>query len=172
MDRLLVTGDIHGSYTTWLIVKELLHPEDGLVIAGDFFDTRFGSYANEDFQPGAIKKEAWELPNRLFYVYGNCDSPQFFPDCRDSLLFQAMEKTIFLHHGHKPLPCDFPQEPDIIIQGHTHICELQKTKTRILMNPGSISRPRNGFPSYGIIERNQISIHSLATGKILMALDI
>ncbi len=170
MKRLLVTGDIHGSYTTWLVLRELLLPEDGFVIAGDFFGTRYGNYHNEDFQPEAIRKELKALEQPVFYVYGNCDSPDFFPGCHDTLSFTALGKSIFLHHGHKSMK--LMQNVDIIIQGHTHIYELKKTKTRILMNPGSITSPRNGIPSYGIIEKHLVSIISLQTGKPLLCLPI
>ncbi len=166
MKRLLVTGDIHGSYTTWLVLRQLLMPEDGLVIAGDFFGTRYGNYSHKDFQPEELRKELKDLSHPVFYVYGNCDVPDFFPGCYETLSFQALGKRIFLHHGHKPV-CQ-TKDTDIIIQGHTHIYELKKSQTRILLNPGSITSPRNGIPSYGTIEENAASIISLKTGKPLI----
>ncbi len=170
MKRLLVTGDIHGSYTTWLVLQELLDPEDGLIIAGDFFGTRYGNYAHEDFQPEAIRREVKDLSQPVFYVYGNCDVPDFFPGFYEELSFSALGKTIFLHHGHKRT--DQAQGADIIIQGHTHIYELKKNQTRILMNPGSITSPRNGIPSYGIIEKNTAFIIDLKTGKPLIRIPL
>ncbi len=170
MKRLLVTGDIHGSYTTWLVLQELLTPEDGLVIAGDFFGTRYGNYHHEDFQPEAIRNEVKKLEQPVFYVYGNCDIPDFFPGCYETLSFNALGKSIFLHHGHKRMKQ--PQNVDIIIQGHTHIYELRKTETRIHMNPGSMTSPRNGIPSYGIIEKDLVSIISLQTGVPLLYLPL
>ena len=57
MPKLIVTADIHGSYSSWLTTKTLLNSNDKLVIAGDLFDTKYGSFSNADFQPELIKKE-------------------------------------------------------------------------------------------------------------------
>ena len=57
MAELIITADLHGSYTSWLTLKTLLAPGDGLVIAGDLFDTRYGDFSDPDFQPDAIKEE-------------------------------------------------------------------------------------------------------------------
>ena len=39
---------------------------------------------------------------------------------------------------------------DIVLFGHTHMPVIEENGF-LLMNPGSISRPRNGYPSYGVI---------------------
>ena len=51
MNKLIVTADVHGSFGSWLTLKQLMKPGDKLVIAGDLFDTRYGNYSNPDFQP-------------------------------------------------------------------------------------------------------------------------
>ena len=61
MRRLLVTADVHGSHTAWLILKSLLKPDDILVVAGDLFDTRYGSWADNDFKPDALKEGLKDL---------------------------------------------------------------------------------------------------------------
>ncbi len=57
MSKLIVTADIHGSYSSWLTIKALLSSNDKLVIAGDLFDTKYGNFSNADFQPESIKKD-------------------------------------------------------------------------------------------------------------------
>ncbi len=162
MDRLFVTADIHGSVSSWMTIKELMRPRDSLVVAGDLFDTRYGSYS-QDFQPELIKKEMQALPQKFYYVYGNCDVPSFFPGHGPALGFKSFEKNLFLHHGHThPI---IPDNIDIIIQGHTHLCSLKKKEKKIFMNPGTISNPRNQLYTYGIIDKSKISIIDLKTGK-------
>lgn len=39
-----------------------------------------------------------------------------------------------------------------VLTGHTHMSEIIKDSDVIFMNPGSISRPRDSFFSYGVIE--------------------
>jgi len=168
MERLFVTADIHGSVNSWMTIKELMKPGDSLVIAGDLFDTRYGNYS-QDFQPGFIKKEMQDLPQKFYYVYGNCDEPSFFPGHELTLEFTSFKKNFFLHHGH--INQIIPDDMDIIIQGHTHIYSLEKKEKKIFMNPGTISNPRNQLYTYGIIEKYQVSIMDLKTGNPIVALD-
>lgn len=170
MTRLFVTADIHGSYSTWNTVKQLMEPQDCLVIAGDLFDTRYGNDSLADFLPELIKQEIQTIPQTVYYVYGNCDLPLFFPGHEPSLGFKAFGKNIFLHHGH--MSPDLSEESDIIIQGHTHVCLLEQRHTRIYMNPGTLTNPRNQLYTYGIIEPHQVRIMDLNTGEPLFMVDL
>ncbi|MBL6996315.1 metallophosphoesterase, partial [Desulfobacula sp.] len=71
MKKLIVTADLHGSYSSWLTLKNLLGPLDELVIAGDLFDTKYGNFTHIDFQPESIKKDLNNFNHRFYYVYGN-----------------------------------------------------------------------------------------------------
>ncbi len=161
MSRLLVFADIHGSLSSWLTVQALLSKEDSLAIAGDLFDTRYGNYGNPDFAPDDIRSSVRQLTHPLYYVYGNCDIEGFFPGQAHEKTFEMFGKTILIHHGHKGLADK--TEPDIIIQGHTHLCRLEKNKDVIYMNPGSITSPRNRLATYGIIDRTGICLVELKT---------
>ncbi|MCP4673588.1 MAG: YfcE family phosphodiesterase, partial [Desulfobacula sp.] len=119
MTRMFVTADIHGSLNTWMTIKELMEPSDCLVIAGDLFDTRYGNYSHTDFQPDFIKQGIQNISQKFYYVYGNCDLPSFFPGYGSTLEFKALNKKIFLHHGHGN--SIIPDDIDIIIYGHTHL---------------------------------------------------
>jgi len=169
MAKLIITADIHGRYTSWLTIKTLLAPDDTLVVAGDLFDTKYGNYSNTDFQPESIKKELFTLKNRFYYVYGNCDTFSFFPGFDTTMEFSAFNKRIFLHHGH--LPYKYATNIDIIIQGHTHLCFLKKKDGHIFMNPGSITYPRNGIFTYGVIDNTSAHLIDLKTGNKLIRVD-
>lgn len=168
MTKLIVTADIHGSYGSWLTVKSLLKPRDTLVIAGDLFDTKYGNTSHMDFQPESIKKDLNRFKSHFYYVYGNCDTTSFFPGFDTLTEFTALDKKFLLHHGHRPSPC--PEDIDIIIQGHTHLCSLEKKGRHIFLNPGSITYPRNGFPTYAVIDRSSIQLIALKTGENLITL--
>jgi uncharacterized protein len=170
MTRLFVTADVHGSLNTWMTIKQLMEPDDSLVIAGDLFDTRYGNYSRTDFQPDFIKEGIENLSQRLFYVYGNCDLPSFTPGYGQTLRFTVFGKKIFLHHGHeKPM---VPDDTQIIISGHTHLFSLEKKEPWIFMNPGTITNPRNNRYTYGIIDQFQAKILDLTTGTPLAAIDL
>jgi putative phosphoesterase len=169
MKRLFVTADIHGSLNTWMTIKELMNPDDSLVIAGDLFDTRYGN-TSLDFQPEFIKEELSNLSGKFYYVYGNCDQSSFFPGHGSTLEFSAFGKKYFLHHGHGRI--SIPDYSDIIISGHTHLCLLEKKGKQIFMNPGTITNPRNQLYTYGIIDQFQAQILDLKTGKALSTIDL
>ena len=110
------------------------------------------------------------MEDRLYYVYGNCDVEGFFPGHGPSLSFSALGKQIFLHHGHNKGP--LPRTAEIIIQGHTHVWELEKRNGQIHLNPGSMIRPRNKVPTYGLIHPQGIEILELKTGRVISSLEI
>ena len=68
MGKLIVTADIHGSYTSWLTMKNLLKPSDKLAVAGDLFDTKYGNFSNTDFQPESIKNDLKTFKHPFYYV--------------------------------------------------------------------------------------------------------
>ncbi len=170
MARFIVTADIHGNYNSWLTIKALINNDDSLIIAGDIFDTRYGSYADPDFRPESIMQELLVLPNNAYYVYGNCDSSSYLPDFRPELEFHAFSRKIYLHHGHGHVHMHGHEDTDIIIQGHTHIFKLEKKNQKIFMNPGSLTCPQNGIYTYGIIENGSVHIAELKTGKKLISI--
>ncbi len=169
MKKLIVTADIHGNYTGWLTIKSILNKKDALAVAGDLFDTRYGSYSNPDFQPEAIKKDLKTFAHPLHYVYGNCDSPGFSPGYEENKRFSLFNKSIYLHHGHQRINTSSPV--DIVIQGHTHLCSLEKKNGVIYMNPGSVTHPRNSVYTYGIIDENSARLIELKTGDSLVQID-
>ncbi len=168
MGNILVTADLHGSLSTWLTVKALLSKDDSLAVAGDLFDTRYGHYGHPDFQPDQIRSDLPELAHPLYYVYGNCDVEGYCPGYGPKKTFQAFNKSIFIHHGHRIVPDNC--KADIVIQGHTHLCHLEKKNGTIFMNPGSMTYPRNSLASYGWIDDTQVSLVELKTGKTLASI--
>ncbi|MDC3237111.1 YfcE family phosphodiesterase [bacterium] len=169
ISKLIVTADIHGSYSSWLTVKALLGHHDKLVIAGDLFDTKYGNFSNADFQPETIKKDLKKLKQDVYYVYGNCDIPSFYPGYEVKKTFNAYSRQIFLYHGHRPYK-DFPGS-DIIIHGHTHYYYLLQKDGQIFMNPGSIKYPKRGTATYGIIDNISASIIELETGNRVISIE-
>lgn len=144
--------------------------KDGLVVAGDLFDTHYGSYSNPDFSPEAIKKDLCFFLHPFYYVYGNCDSETFAPGHKNKMIFEAFGKKMYLHHGHRAF--NSREDVDIVIQGHTHLCSLEKIDNRIFMNPGSICRPRNSLMTYGVMDTSAISLVELKTGRILASINL
>lgn len=47
---------------------------------------------------------------------------------------------------------------DIVLFGHTHVAMTNYVDGIYLLNPGSVSQPRNGKPTYGLIDITQAGI--------------
>lgn len=102
-----------------------------------------------------IKKQT---QNDVIAVQGNCDQ------CNDYKIDEFIDlfgKKIWLTHGHKYkikqskselLWWAKQYEIDIVIFGHTHMAESTELDDIILFNPGSVSIPRHGNASCGILE--------------------
>ena len=170
MNRLLVTADLHGSFATWLTLTSLLKKNDGLAVAGDLFDTRYGMYNSPDFQPDTIQKGIRDLKNPFFYVYGNCDVAAYFPGHKENLTFSFQQHSIFMHHGHKSLP-QFRENSAIVIQGHTHLAFLEKSNGIIYLNPGSLSFPRNNLFTYGVVDAQGVHLINLKTETTMASIN-
>ncbi|MDR1996852.1 MAG: YfcE family phosphodiesterase [Candidatus Margulisbacteria bacterium] len=158
MSRLFITADVHGYYSVWQSLRGKLLAEDILIIAGDFFGNRYPCLNDPDYQPENLRREYQDLTNQKYYVYGNCDRPDFFPGQQYELSFVFEQKKILLHHGDNTLPAG---EHDIIITGHTHAAEIREAQGKLYINPGSPSRPRSGASSYAVYARGEAQIWNL-----------
>lgn len=110
-------------------------------------------------------------------VRGNCDSPWGWetwglPIPPLYLVRDLNGREVFLTHGHRyALPGDagLDSSPgEIIITGHTHVPKLAKYKDTILLNPGSIGRPRSfSGPTYATITPESIRIINIKDNKTI-----
>lgn len=170
MGKLVVSADIHGSKEAWRKITSLLRPQDSLAIAGDLFDTIYGSTMEKDFQPDFIKKNIRKLPCPLYYVYGNCDQREYMTgyDTQTSFVFDGL--SVLLNHGHLRLPdlTDY----QLIIEGHSHMPRLDWMMGKVFLNPGSPTHPRIEFGTYATVENLVVRICHFETGKVLSDLDL
>lgn len=145
MTRILVFSDSHASTGRMHRIIRDMKDVDGVIHLGDI---------NRDIQ--FLEDNFPEIP--IYGIQGNNDHTGLYPDEK---LLTIDGKKIFITHGHgylsgfdpsrmKSLPAT--QEAELILYGHTHVAEVEHFDGKILANPGSISRPRTGAPSYGVIE--------------------
>lgn len=90
-------------------------------------------------------------------VVGNCD---FFAGGSSVAEFELEGKKIHMEHGNR-LPYHSPSELmgiakmngyNLLLYGHTHCQYIQHDGNYSVVNPGSISKPRDGMPSYIILK--------------------
>ncbi|THB81266.1 MAG: YfcE family phosphodiesterase [Desulfobacteraceae bacterium] len=171
MPKLIISADVHGSVSTWITLKNLTDKDSGLAIAGDLFDTKYGSYGNPDYSPEHIRDELTRFSPPFFYVYGNCDTESFFPGADHRIEFTFNAVNILMHHGHRPMP-SIPDHIHLIIEGHTHLPSLEKRDGVIFFNPGSLTASRSGLFTYGIMTDSKIALIDIRSNTELGSADL
>ena len=145
MERILVFSDSHGEIRKTIQIIKNMQGVTAVLHLGDL---------NRDIQ--ALEDEFPDIP--VYGVQGNNDFTGAYPNEKTITI---RDKKIFITHGHyylvngdpsklKTIPAT--ESADIILYGHTHIAYTEKFDNKILANPGSITKPLQGEPSYGVIE--------------------
>ena len=96
----------------------------------------------------------------MYGVYGNCDVG-FGGAYSEVVTLEGV--SIYMSHGHRygvkwgeydEVAIDaIAHEATVAICGHSHQAYLEKKQGVLIMNPGSLTLPRDSkYPSYGILE--------------------
>ena len=148
--RLLVISDTHGMRPG--IIKVLRRHEDIKHVA--FLGDMLPDIANIP-----------EMRDRTLYaVRGNCD---FGGEEPTSLFIELEGKKIFMCHGHeynvkwtydKAINAACVRGADLLLFGHTHTPIIDYINGLHIVNPGSLGSPRDGNPSYAIVDISEKGI--------------
>lgn len=178
--KLLFASDIHGSayYTQRLLDIFDAEKADRLVLLGDLI---YHGPRNDLPRDYDTKKVAAMLNMRqtdILCVRGNCDAEVDqmvleFPIRADYMSLFLDGHMVFATHGHLFGEDNLPplHNGDILIHGHTHIRVCEKRENYILLNPGSISLPKDDVHSYMIYESKTFTQKDI-DGKILAQISI
>ena len=154
--KILVFSDSHGDERR--ISRALAaHPDaEGVFFLGDGVG-------------GAAALVASDSARFFLGVKGNCDGGilgilHSSSDAREEEIITLMGYRILLVHGHREgvkgglgalIASARRREIDVALFGHTHVPHNEYlsdgAKPLYLFNPGSISRPSEGDPSYGVL---------------------
>ena len=144
--KVLVVSDTHGSLRNLERAVEAEAPFDLVIHCGDV-------EGQERSVESICHAASW-------IVAGNND---FFGKLPKELTFMVGGHKAFLTHGHT---YHIGYEPERVIAaarsrgcsllfvGHTHVPQLYEKEGVLVMNPGSLTYPRqrNRLPSYGVLE--------------------
>ena len=96
--------------------------------------------------------------HRYHHVSGNCDYDSTTPTYD---ILCLCKKIIFLTHGHRYAVkygleelkrAARRQGADVVLYGHTHMAHTEYDDGLYVMNPGSLTLPRERGSSYGILD--------------------
>ena len=166
--KIFFISDIHGSlfYLKKSLEEFKKEKADYIIILGDQLYHGARNPLPIDYNPKEVAQLLNEFSDRIIAVRGNCDSEVDemvleFPimSTYSTILYNG--RRLFLTHGHIYNENNLPKlkEGDAIIYGHTHIPKLEKKGNTYIINPGSITFPKENNPnSYGILENNTFKI--------------
>ncbi len=138
-----VVSDSHGDVYAVKKAVESMGDVDKIIHLGD--------YCRD------AERASKELERDIIYVKGNCD---FTYNVDSDKVITMDDKKIFITHGHN-YRVKFNYNSlylkareigaDIVLFGHTHLAGIFEKDGIIFMNPGSVSRPKGPYPTYGLI---------------------
>ena len=160
--KYLVVSDLHGvkAYVSEFEKLVKLELPDKIILLGDIL-----SNTSDDY----LLSETLNLyKDKIIGIRGNNDT--YYVEklldfkLNDYHIERINNKNFFFTHGHLLYSFDF-DNIDYIISGHTHISEVKEYMNIPIINPGSISLPRDFKHTYMIIS-DKIYIKDL-DGNIL-----
>ena len=166
--KYMFASDIHGSAYYGKKMLEAYEKEkaDRLILLGDLLYHGPRNDLPRDYAPKQVIAMLNEYKDQLYVVRGNCDAEVDqmvlqFPIMADYCVIVDQERTIYCSHGHVYHEDNLPpmKNGDIFIHGHTHVLRAEKKDNYTILNPGSVSIPKEGnIPTYATLENGVFRI--------------
>ena len=174
--KLFFISDIHGSLFYLNKAIELYKKEEAnyIVFLGDALYHGSRNPLPKDYNPQGVASLLNEYKDKIIAVRGNCDSDVGqmlieYPMMAEYSIILYNDRRLFLTHGHiyNEKNLQNLSANDVLVQGHTHIPVAKKLNKIYVLNPGSISLPRENNPnSYAILKDDLFQIKDL-DGKVI-----
>ena len=180
--KIMIASDLHGAAPA---VRNLLAAFDAsgaerLVLLGDILYHGPRNDLPEGYDPKAVIALLSPYAEKILCVRGNCDAEVDqmvlpFPIMAKTETLSVDGRTWFAAHGHRaganPTDRDLPDLPtgSVVLTGHTHVPTCDRNEGGLLLlNPGSVSIPKGGFPAtYAIYENGTFSVLDFAGNTVM-----
>ena len=175
--KLLIASDIHGSaYCARQLMNRFDQENpDTLVLLGDILYHGPRNALPEGYAPMEVAQLLNARAEHIVAVRGNCDAEVDqmvldFPCMADYTVLEGESMRLFLTHGHVYGPSNLPKlpkggKPWALCSGHTHVKVLREQDGVTLLNPGSVSLPKDGSRSYAVYENGAFTLKLLESGS-------
>lgn len=175
--KLLLASDIHGSaYYTHLLMERIESEKpDQILLLGDLLYHGPRNDLPKDYAPKEVLEMLNSLKDKVIAVRGNCEAEvdqmvlEF--SCMSDFTTLTLQQgaSLFATHGHLWNPENMPAfKSNIFCYGHTHIKQLEFVGDTLMVNPGSISIPKDGSHSFAVITENDIELKDLTSDTTLL----
>ena len=168
--KLFVASDIHGSYYYCKKMIEKFNEDnyDYLVLLGDILYHGPRNDLSMEYDCKKVSELLNEYKDKIIAVKGNCDAEVDqmmlkFSIMENNMLIVNNDKKIFLTHGHIYNENNLPplRDIDYLFCGHTHRkLDIVVDNVRVV-NPGSVSLPKDGTNSYFVMDDDKITFYEL-----------
>ena len=179
--KIMFLSDIHGSLYYMRKAIEIYEKEkaDYLIILGDVLYHGPRNPLPTDYNPKEVAEILNKYKDRIMAVRGNCDGEVDqmmleYPIMADYAVLLYNGKRIYITHGHVYNKDNLPNicGGDILAYGHTHVPLADNENGIYILNPGSITLPKENNPnSYGILEDNMFEVKDIE-GNIIKSIKI
>lgn len=179
--KLFIASDIHGSafYCRKLLDTYEKEGAQRMILLGDILYHGPRNDLPKEYAPKEVIRMLNEKKHEIYAVRGNCEAEVDqmvleFPVLADYMLLFAGERAVYATHGHvyneEHLP---PMKPgDVLLHGHTHVLRAEKKGDIIILNPGSVSIPKEGNPpTYAVLEDGIFTIRDFE-GRMIKELTL
>ena len=176
MMKIFVASDIHGSafYCRKMLEAYKESKADRLLLLGDILYHGPRNDLPKEYAPKEVIAMLNPLKQEIYAVRGNCEAEVDqmvleFPVMADYCILALGGHAIYATHGHVYNENHLPpmKEGDILLHGHTHVLKAEQREGYILLNPGSVSIPKEGNPpTYGILDNGSFIVWDFEGNKI------
>ena len=172
----MIASDIHGSayYCRRLLEAYRKEQADRLLLLGDILYHGPRNDLPRDYAPKEVIAMLNPLKNEIYAVRGNCEAEVDqmvleFPVMADYFIFIENGKAVYATHGHIYNADHLPpmKKGDVLLHGHTHVLKAERREGYTLLNPGSVSIPKEGNPNtYAVMENGLFEIRDFAGNTV------
>ncbi len=169
--KYFVLSDIHGCITYVEKALEIFDSSDcdKLLLLGDLLYHGPRNPLVDEYSPVKVISLLNKYKDRIIAIRGNCDSEVDqmvldFPMMSDYTQIVIDNTNIFVTHGHLFDENNLPKlmKGDVFINGHYHVPVAKEVDGIYLLNPGSITLPKDDSKrSYGILTSKSFEIYDL-----------
>ena len=179
--KYMFASDVHGSayYCRKMLDAYKEEKAERLVLLGDLLYHGPRNDLPKEYAPKEVIAMLNDMKREIYAVRGNCEAEVDqmvldFPVMADYCVILEGNRTIYATHGHVYNEGHLPplKEGDILIHGHTHVLRAEKKEHYTILNPGSVSIPKEGNkPSYAILENGDFRIKGF-DGQVIKKLEL
>ena len=172
--KYLVVSDIHGSAYYGRKIEEIINKEkpDKIILLGDLYYHGPRNPLTLEYAPKEVANILNSYKDKILAVRGNCDAEvdQTISEFKieEKLELKIGGKKFFFTHGHKFNIDNLPDEEfDVLVYGHFHTGFIQEKHSKLFVNAGSISLPKNNTKNSYLIFDNENIILKDVDGNVI-----